>query len=64
MRELRIRYMEAHRFGMAALARHDFDGLSAAIKAESAILNEQRELLAQLQSVVTRPRDSKRRDRE
>jgi len=45
LRELRARYMDAHRAGMAALERHDLAGLAEAIERETEILNEQRALI-------------------
>ena len=48
LRELRADFAHLHRIGMDALERRDFSALSAAIKAEAEIIQEQRRLLQHL----------------
>ena len=54
IRELRVSYMQWHHAGMAALERRDFDALGDAIRAEAAILDEQKRLLAMLEDASIR----------
>lgn len=45
MRQLRESYDEWHRMGLAALKRRDFSSVTDAIRAETAIIREQRRVM-------------------
>ena len=61
VKALKRRFDAAHREGMDALNRKDYDGFESAIKQEGALIKEQRRLIETLKPKVPKRKTGKKR---